>query len=59
MTPAERLETQSALLLAQYRALLRELRESADRAELTLPRAEFWRMWNVMAGYRTGLLADS
>ena len=27
MTPAERLETQSALLLAQYRALLRELRE--------------------------------
>lgn len=35
MTPAERLETQSTLLLAQYRALLRELRESADRAELT------------------------
>ena len=35
MTPAERLETQSALLLAHYRALLRELRESADRAELT------------------------
>ena len=27
MTPAERLETQSALLLARYRALLRELRE--------------------------------
>ena len=27
MTPAERLETQSALLLAHYRALLRELRE--------------------------------
>ena len=25
MTPAERLETQSALLLAQYRALLRDL----------------------------------
>ena len=25
MTPAERLETQSALLLAQYRALLAEL----------------------------------
>ena len=35
MTPAERLETQSALLLAQYRALLRDLRESAERAELT------------------------
>lgn len=35
MTPAERLETQSALLLAHYRAMLRELRESADRAELT------------------------
>ena len=35
MTPAERLETQSALLLAHYRALLRELLESADRAELT------------------------
>jgi len=27
MTPAERLETQSALLLAQYRALLRQIRE--------------------------------
>ncbi len=27
MTPAERLETQSALLLAQYQVLLRELRE--------------------------------
>jgi len=27
MTTAERLETQSALLLAQYRAFLRELRE--------------------------------
>ena len=35
MTPAEHLETQSALLLARYRALLRDLRESADRAELT------------------------
>ncbi len=35
MTPAERLETQSALLLAQYQVLLRDLRESADRAELT------------------------
>ena len=35
MTPAELLETQSTLLLSQYRALLRELRESADRAELT------------------------
>jgi len=35
MTTAERLETQSALLLAQYQVLLRELRESADRAELT------------------------
>ena len=35
MTTAERLETQSTLLLAKYRALLRELRESADRAELT------------------------
>ncbi len=35
MTPAERLETQSALLLARYQVLLRELRESADRAELT------------------------
>ena len=35
MTTAERLETQSTLLLAQYRALLRDLRESADRAELT------------------------
>jgi hypothetical protein len=27
MTPAEHIETQSFLLLAQYRALLRELRE--------------------------------
>lgn len=27
MTPAEHLETRSAILLAQYRALLRELRE--------------------------------
>ena len=35
VTKAELLETQSTLLLAQYRALLRELRESADRAELT------------------------
>ena len=35
MTTAERLETQSALLLAQYQVLLRDLRESADRAELT------------------------
>ena len=35
MTKAELLETQSALLLAQYQVLLRELRESADRAELT------------------------
>ena len=35
MTKAELLETQSTLLLAQYRALLRDLRESADRAELT------------------------
>ena len=35
MTHAERLETQSALLLAQYQVLLRDLRESADRAELT------------------------
>ena len=35
MTKAELLETQSALLLAQYQVLLRDLRESADRAELT------------------------
>ena len=35
VTKAELLETQSTLLLAQYRALLRDLRESADRAELT------------------------
>ena len=35
MTKAEFLETQSALLLAQYQVLLRELRQSADRAELT------------------------
>ena len=35
VTKAELLETQSALLLAQYQVLLRELRESADRAELT------------------------
>ncbi len=35
MTKAEFLETQSALLLAQYQVLLRDLRESADRAELT------------------------
>ena len=35
VTKAELLETKSTLLLAQYRALLRELRESADRAELT------------------------
>lgn len=35
VTKAELLETQSALLLARYRAMLQELRESADRAELT------------------------
>ncbi len=35
VTKAELLETQSALLLAQYQVLLRDLRESADRAELT------------------------
>lgn len=31
MTPAERLETQSALLLAQYRALLRDLTTALNR----------------------------
>lgn len=31
MTPAERLETQSALLLAQYRALLRDLTPALNR----------------------------
>ncbi len=35
MTPAERLETQSALLLAQYRAMLAELmRVNGERNEL-------------------------